>query len=73
MKKLFFVLAVFAFLSCEKESTLNPTGIGNVCAECVELNSGFHADKFCGTPQEVSVYVKELEKIQDQNWSCTIK
>ena len=76
MKRLLIILIFLAFVSCEKESTLNPTGIGNVCADCTEQNSGFVATPFCGTPQEVDVYVRELKRqgaSVGQSWSCVIR
>ena len=76
MKKLIIIIAILALAACEKSSTLNPTGVGNVCAYCTEQNSGYQADPFCGTPQEVDVFVKELKKQGSsigQSWSCSIK
>ena len=75
MKRLIFILAFFALISCEKGSTLNPTGIGNVCAECTEQTSGFVAPEYCGTPQEVDFYIKELKRSGSSAglvWSCKI-
>ena len=73
MKKLLLILVIgFAVLSCEKER-ISPLGLPQVCAECIELNSGAMPPDFCGTPQEVALYVRELKKIQGMNWSCVIK
>jgi hypothetical protein len=76
MKKLMILIVFLVLISCKKESAHNPTGIGNVCAECTEYHSGYVAVPFCGTRQEVDLYVKELKKQGSsigQSWSCVIK
>lgn len=58
-----FLLISIIFYSCSAVEQ---------CASCIEKNSGYVATDFCATPQEVSVYVNELHKIQGQDWECDI-
>ena len=71
--KIAYICLLLAFVSCEKSSTLNPTGVGNICVECTEHYSGFVAPEFCGTPQEVDLYIKTLNDVQGQLWTCDRK
>ena len=61
---LLFSLLLF-FVSCEEQT---------YCAQCYEENSGYQADDYCGSNQDVDSYVNEL--ISDgqnagQQWDCT--
>jgi len=67
MKKLFYLpifISLIFFTSCEKEE----------CVTCVEVNSGYTADEFCGTSSEVSTYEDELTQYNPlyptQDWVC---
>lgn len=59
MKKLLLLaIALISFTSCRKE-----------CVTCTELNSGV-SDSFCGTPDEVEVFVSTLQSFPGQKWNC---
>ena len=58
---------LFIMASCEKDNT--KPSIGEVCAKCTEPISGYVAPDFCASPVEVTVYVRELRKM---NWICTV-
>ena len=65
MKKLLFLLIALAFVACEKE---------NYCASCVEKNSGYEPVDFCGSGEEVDVYIDglyEMGVLIGQDWECT--
>ena len=61
-KRIYFLLTLPLFIisSC-----------GEYCADCVELDSGYIADEFCGTSSQVDVYIDELESTSYQNWVCS--
>jgi len=63
------VIAMYTMflISCEKDTT--KPSIGEVCAKCTEPISGYVAPDFCASPPEVTVYVRELRKM---NWICTV-
>ena len=63
-----YVAFMILYVSCDKVAVLP-----QVCAECTELNSGLVAPSFCGTPQEVTIYVKLLKDTEGTNWVCKIK
>jgi len=70
MKKILtiaYICLLLAFVSCEKDTT--KPSIGEVCAKCTEPTTGYVAPDFCASPVEVTVYVRELRKM---NWICTV-
>jgi hypothetical protein len=51
--------------------TIGASSCGEYCAECIELDSLYVADDFCGTNADVKSYIEELEDVSFQNWDCT--
>ena len=64
MKKTFTTLTTLLII-------LGMSSCGEYCAECIELESGYVADDFCGTNAEVKIYIDELEDTSFQTWDCT--
>ncbi|MFC1729707.1 hypothetical protein ACFL6I_05165 [candidate division KSB1 bacterium] len=63
---LFVVLAIvsIAFSSCKKDE---------YCASCVEANSGYKPEDYCGSSSEVDDFIDELYRqgsAAGQNWTC---
>jgi len=71
MKKKIFISMLFAGLilvslsSCKKKSPLEE------CTTCTELNSGYTAPEYCGSPSDVDDYIDELyyNSPPDQDWT----
>lgn len=68
MKKI-QILILLIFVAISIKSCKKP----EYCAVCVELISGHEADDYCGPPQLVDKYIRELKKtnvVGVWNWSC---
>ena len=66
MKQVLFFLCLIGFItSCEEQ---------RYCAQCLEVNTGYYADEYCGTSIAVDAYIEELESYDplypDQDWTC---
>ena len=66
----FIVFCVIFFLSsCSKGGSSQ-----EYCAECIELDSGYISNEFCGTSSQVDAYINEFESYDpqypNQVWSC---
>ena len=62
-----FFLLVFLHSSCEKDTQI-------YCAECYEVSSGYEAEPFCGSVNEVDSYTEDLMSSgtdAGQSWSCS--
>lgn len=77
IKKIVFLCSLLLlFVSCEEQTYCAQCEEEEqtYCAQCYEENSGFQADDYCGSNQDVDSYVNEL--ISDgqnagQQWDCT--
>ncbi len=61
--------AVFFIYSCEADDIIDVEQ--EYCASCVEANSGYAPEDFCGSESSVDYYIRELENTSGQRWSCT--
>lgn len=71
MKKLTILLwaILLPVFGCEKDE------LPHECAWCIEHNTGYIPDEFCGSKAAVKEYVKNLEEdgsALGQDWECKI-
>ena len=69
MRTLTLILVIGLFACCQKEK---------VCISCIEKDSGYVADDFCGTEFEAEIYKNEMLRYNGTyaggfvlNWVCT--
>ncbi len=55
--------------------TLNSCVKTNYCADCIEVNSGYSADLYCGNEATVDSYIDEMTTYDpnypNQDWVCS--